>query len=755
MKKYLLSAFAFAVAFAASAFNYAPIESNVQLGTPLNAKQAPKELVAKLAQKTAANRAPKKINTPVTKASDLLGSYTWSYEMASSRAADPTTVTGTAYTQDVLFYDADDAAGTFKIAGMFDAAITATLDLTTYEYPTFSISDEELVTYNSITVSGTSVYLNCTIKGVFYYEGDETYAAGWYYTDNVAFVIDNEIVWATDVWITRVISKVITNPETYGQYEGYSLNPLWKPGSEMVESQSAYNGLTTYNYGEIDMVSPAVVTQDNYVATVTNFAGLADNPVNFTLEEGRTWTADHPVLFSNNNGDFVLYGLDADANNLLDVTGTGTDTELIFDCTWTGYDTETNFWLGQRNAATITLLDDVFVWPGEEQPEPAMYMIGSFNNWDQDNMLPMTLTDGKWVVTQEMAENAAFKFRNENGDWFGGVTDGGNFIVTKEQVEQGTELELSNPGMDFQIPVAGTWTFTIDPETMKLVIAGEWNEPVEETHLYILGNVGDQNWAPNVGTEMQQVVDNVFTYTGTFNDNSYFSFTKKLADDADGWDAIKPYRVGATYTNFPVEDVLGNSVALGEWSSSSDNAFMIANGGEYSITVDLSSMSVVFYKENTDIPVESITLNYSDEDEVIIVPGDQIQLIATVLPENATNPEVTWTSSDETLATVDENGVVTAQQPEENINGLKRAPAEDGFDFVPVTITAASVSNPDVTASVTIYVKLEAPTTAISDVKAANGKVTYVNVMGHTSDVPFNGVNIIMQNGKSIGKMVK
>ena len=37
-----------------------------------------------------------------------------------------------------------------------------------------------------------------------------------------------------------------------------------------------------------------------------------------------------------------------------------------------------------------------------------------------------------------------------------------------------------------------------------------------------------------------------------------------------------------------------------------------------------------------------------------------MQLSATVLPENATNRSVSWVSSDETIATVDESGLVTA-----------------------------------------------------------------------------------------------
>ena len=48
-------------------------------------------------------------------------------------------------------------------------------------------------------------------------------------------------------------------------------------------------------------------------------------------------------------------------------------------------------------------------------------------------------------------------------------------------------------------------------------------------------------------------------------------------------------------------------------------------------------------------PVESITLS---EESIIITSPDSIKLTAKVLPRNADNATVTWTSSDEAVATV-------------------------------------------------------------------------------------------------------
>lgn len=55
--------------------------------------------------------------------------------------------------------------------------------------------------------------------------------------------------------------------------------------------------------------------------------------------------------------------------------------------------------------------------------------------------------------------------------------------------------------------------------------------------------------------------------------------------------------------------------------------------------------------------VESIIL---DKTEGILNVGNTVTITATVAPEGATNPAVTWSSSDESVATVDETGKVTA-----------------------------------------------------------------------------------------------
>ncbi|QLY78054.1 Ig-like domain-containing protein [Clostridium intestinale] len=61
--------------------------------------------------------------------------------------------------------------------------------------------------------------------------------------------------------------------------------------------------------------------------------------------------------------------------------------------------------------------------------------------------------------------------------------------------------------------------------------------------------------------------------------------------------------------------------------------------------------------DSSIVPVNEISLNKTS---LSLNVGQAEDLIAIVKPDNAENKKVTWTSSDESIATVDENGKVTA-----------------------------------------------------------------------------------------------
>ena len=67
--------------------------------------------------------------------------------------------------------------------------------------------------------------------------------------------------------------------------------------------------------------------------------------------------------------------------------------------------------------------------------------------------------------------------------------------------------------------------------------------------------------------------------------------------------------------------------------------------------------TVTDHNEPTTVLATSITL---DQIEAELTAGQTLQLTATVLPENATDKTVAWTSNDENVATVSADGLVTA-----------------------------------------------------------------------------------------------
>ena len=141
-------------------------------------------------------------------------------------------------------------------------------------------------------------------------------------------------------------------------------------------------------------------------------------------------------------------------------------------------------------------------------------------------------------------------------------------------------------------------------------------------------------------------------------------------------------------------------------------------------TVDAVSHTCegVSFKATVGKPVSNITLNQTT---VTLVEGESLTLTATVAPDDATDKTVTWSTSDATIATV-ENGVVTA------------------VAAGTATITAKAG---DKEATCVVTVKSRVPD-GIEQLTNDNGQWTIYDLTGHKVENPAKGIYII--NGRKV-----
>ncbi len=143
-------------------------------------------------------------------------------------------------------------------------------------------------------------------------------------------------------------------------------------------------------------------------------------------------------------------------------------------------------------------------------------------------------------------------------------------------------------------------------------------------------------------------------------------FVNKIQISPENWD-------GTVGESFKIEAVVMPENAADKsltWTSSDEDiASVDAEGNVMALAIgeadimataaDGSGISATCHVEvgASVIPVEGISL---DKESAELKVGDSIALTATVLPENATDKTVTWSSDNASVASVDENGNVMA-----------------------------------------------------------------------------------------------
>ena len=187
-------------------------------------------------------------------------------------------------------------------------------------------------------------------------------------------------------------------------------------------------------------------------------------------------------------------------------------------------------------------------------------------------------------------------------------------------------------------------TYEVQVQTVYEDTETAWTDIVqfttlaEENNVYILGEVNEQNWAPNAGIQMTYE-DGVYTATVTFdgrNDENgelvnYFAFTKKLGLNGDDWATCNANRFGSeTDGDFWVTpELMGQELGL---VFPYEMSYRIAKG-EYKMTVDLENMTLVIEDLTPPAP-QGLRGDVNDDTQVTI--ADVSALIDYLLTEDAT-----------------------------------------------------------------------------------------------------------------------
>ena len=166
------------------------------------------------------------------------------------------------------------------------------------------------------------------------------------------------------------------------------------------------------------------------------------------------------------------------------------------------------------------------------------------------------------------------------------------------------------------------------------------------------------------------------------------------------------------------------------------------NGREYSYIYSpsraYSAGEIVRLTSPISFVIESVSL---DESDIALSVGQTQKLSATVLPENAANKNVTWTSSNTSVATIDSNGNVTAKA---NGTAIITVETVEGGKTATCSVTVSPVKVSKITlSSTTASINVGATTTltaTVAPTNAADKAVTWSSSNTAVATVSSSGV---------------
>ena len=322
---------------------------------------------------------------------------------------------------------------------------------------------------------------------------------------------------------------------------------------------------------------------------------------------------------------------------------------------------------------------------------------------DAPAVTPETAATGESAATDEKVAKAAEKLTIEwtSSDESVATVDETGTVTAVAAGEANVTASVKDADIaaSTHIKVVVTPTGVVAPESIDLVTNGENTKDLDAK--LVPADATDVKLAYESSDESVATVDETGKVTAVANGEC--TITTYVVADAKDADASELSAVAVEAADSEETD---DSVAtMPEDLAVMDSAFGV-------VPENLKAETKVTVTTN----VEGITL---DKTEGVLTVGNTVTVTATVTPDTATNASVTWTSSDEAIATVDSEGKITAVAP-----GT-------------ATITATSDSNPDASAAYAVTVqakKVVAPASTKTSSKSNSGYAGSSSNAGNSSN---------------------
>lgn len=314
----------------------------------------------------------------------------------------------------------------------------------------------------------------------------------------------------------------------------------------------------------------------------------------------------------------------------------------------------------------IAVPESAMMEKGESITLPVVY-----GTDDAPAVTPETAATGESAATDEKVAKAAEKLTIEwtSSDESVATVDETGTVTAVAAGEANVTASVKDADIaaSTHIKVVVTPTGVAAPESIDLVTNGENTKDLDAK--LVPADATDVKLAYESSDESVATVDETGKVTAVANGEC--TITTYVVADVKDADASELSAVAVEAADSEETD---DSVAtMPEDLAAMDSAFGV-------VPEDLKAETKVTVTTN----VESVTL---DKTEGVLTVGNTVTVTATVTPDTATNASVTWTSSDEAIATVDSEGKITAVAP-----GT-------------ATITATSDSNPDASAAYAVTVQ--------------------------------------------------